>query len=127
MGCIVFHKGKYLMVRENPSGSVVWNLPAGHVDKDEGLEAAAVRETKEETGYDVRLIEQVGLYHESAPQSVKHVYLAEIIGGELKAQQGEILSVEWADFSVIKHLQETGELRAPWVWEAIRKHHSNLS
>src|SRR5690606_31032740 len=92
-----------------------------HVDKGEQLEAAAVRETKEETGYDVRLIEQIALYHESAPQSVKHVYLAEIIGGEERAQEGEILEVVWHSFDEIVELEKVGRMRAPWVFDVIGK------
>lgn len=126
VGCIVFRDGKYLMVKESPDGKTVWNLPAGHVDKDEQLEPAAIRETKEETGYDVRLIEQVGLYHESAPQSVKHVFLAEIVGGERKPQEGEIIAVEWLDFDAVSGLQTHNELRAPWVWDSIQKHQASL-
>jgi len=119
VGCLVKCDGKYLLVKENPSGKDVYNLPAGHVDKDEQLEAAAIRESKEETGYDVRLIEQIALYHESAPQSVKHVYLAEIIGGEEKAQEGEILEVVWRSFDEIVELEKAGVMRAPWVFDVV--------
>lgn len=121
-GTLVKHDDKYLLVKENPNGKEVYNLPAGHVDKDEQLEAAAIRETKEETGYDVRLIKQIGLYHESAPQSVKHVYLAEIIGGEAHAQEGEILEVVWRSFDEIAELEKTGQMRAPWVFDIISKY-----
>jgi len=121
VGSLVKHDDKYLLVKENPDGKDVYNLPAGHVDKDEQLEAAAMREAKEETGYDVRLIEQIELYHESAPQSVKHVYLAEIIGGEEKAQEGEILEVVWCTFEEVVELEKSGQVRAPWVFDVINK------
>lgn len=94
-------------------------MPAGHVDKGETLEAAAVREVQEETGYRVQLLEQLALYHESAHQSVKHVYRAEIVSGEERAQEGEILEVVWLSFDDIKRLNDTGELRAPWVFDVI--------
>ncbi len=121
VGVLVKREGKYLLVKENPNGKDVYNLPAGHVDKDEQLETAAVREAKEETGYDVRLIEQYALYHESAPQSVKHIYLAEIIGGEEYAQEGEILEVAWLTFDEIAELEQAGRMRAPWVFDVISK------
>lgn len=121
MGCLVRQDGKYLLVKENPHGEEVYNLPAGHVDKDEQLEVAAVREAKEETGYDVQLIEQIALYHESAPQSVKHVYLAEIIGGEEWPQESEILEVVWRTYDEIIDLEKAGHMRAPWVFDVIRK------
>lgn len=121
VGCLVKRDGKYLLVKENPDGREVYNLPAGHVDKDEQLEVAAIREAKEETGYDIQLVEQIALYHESAPQSVKHVYLAEIIGGEELAQEGEILEVTWRSFDEIVTLEAAGQMRAPWVFDVISK------
>jgi ADP-ribose pyrophosphatase YjhB (NUDIX family) len=121
VGSLVKRDGKYLLVKENPNGKDVYNLPAGHVDKGEQLEIAAVRETKEETGYVIRLIEQFALYHESAAQSVKHVYLAEIIGGEEQAQEGEILEVAWQTFDEIAEHEKAGRTRAPWVFDAISK------
>lgn len=121
VGCLVKRDNKYLLVKENPDGKVVYNLPAGHVDKDEQLEVAAIRETKEETGYDVRLVKQIALYHETAPQSVKHVYQAEIIGGQEQAQEGEILEVVWKSFDELQVLERNGEMRAPWVFDVISK------
>ena len=121
VGSLVKRDGKYLLVKENPAGKDVYNLPAGHVDKDEQLEVAAVREAKEETGYDIRLIQQIALYHESAPQSVKHVYSAEIIGGGEAAQEGEILEVVWFSFGEITELEKAGRMRAPWVFDVISK------
>ncbi len=126
VGSLVKRDGKYLLVKENPDDREVYNLPAGHVDKDEQLEVAAVREAKEETGYDVRLIEQIALYHESAPQSVKHIYLAEIIGGEEKAQEGEILEVVWLTFDELAVLEEAGQMRAPWVFDVIHTFERSL-
>ena len=126
VGSLVKRDEKYLLVKEDPGGREVYNLPAGHVDKDEQLEVAAVREAKEETGYDVRLIEQIALYHESAPQSVKHIYLAEIIGGEEKAQEGEILEVVWLTFDELAVLEEAGQMRAPWVFDVIHTFERSL-
>jgi ADP-ribose pyrophosphatase YjhB (NUDIX family) len=121
VGSLVKHDGKYLLVKENLDGKEVYNLPAGHVDKDEQLEVAAIRDAKKETRYDVRLIEQIALYHESAPQSVKHVYSAEIIGGDEKAQEGEILEVVWYSFDEIALLEKAGQMRALWVFDVISK------
>lgn len=123
VGCLIKQGDLYLLVEEKPDGELVWNLPAGHVDRDETLEDAATREAKEETGLDVRLIKQVGLYHESSTRSVKHVYSAEIIDGTIRPQPGEIVSVEWLSFEQIAQLYRDGRLRADWVWKAIRKDH----
>jgi 8-oxo-dGTP diphosphatase len=57
---IRYQGGIVLIERKNyPPG---WALPGGFVDTGESLEAAAMREAKEETSLDVRLIEQFHAY-----------------------------------------------------------------
>ena len=64
---IVARDGKLLMVEERVSGQLVLNQPAGHLEPDESLAEAALRETREETGWDVRLTDFVGAYQWKAP------------------------------------------------------------
>jgi ADP-ribose pyrophosphatase YjhB (NUDIX family) len=52
--------GIVLIERKNPPYG--WALPGGFVDYGESLETAAVREAKEETSLNVRLISQLGAY-----------------------------------------------------------------
>lgn len=56
--------GIVLIERQNPPPG--WALPGGFVDYGESLEDAAVREAREETGLDVRLLRQFHTY--SAPE-----------------------------------------------------------
>jgi ADP-ribose pyrophosphatase YjhB (NUDIX family) len=80
--------GIILIKRKNPPEG--WALPGGFVDYGETLEDAAVREAKEETGLDVRLIRQFHSY--SAPDrdprqhTISTVFLAEASG---KASAGD--------------------------------------
>ena len=57
---IEYNKGIVLIKRKNPPEG--WALPGGFVDYGESLEAAAVREAKEETGLDVERIRQFHTY-----------------------------------------------------------------
>jgi ADP-ribose pyrophosphatase YjhB (NUDIX family) len=57
---IEFNKGIILIKRKNPPEG--WALPGGFVDYGESLEQAAIREAKEETGLDVKLIRQFHAY-----------------------------------------------------------------
>lgn len=53
--------GLLLMVEERDGGQLVLNQPAGHVEAGEGIKAAALRETLEETGYRVELEAVLGI------------------------------------------------------------------
>lgn len=55
--------GIVLVKRKNPPHG--WAIPGGFVDYGESLEAAAIREAKEETNLDVELVRQLHTY--SAP------------------------------------------------------------
>jgi ADP-ribose pyrophosphatase YjhB (NUDIX family) len=57
--------GKIVLIkRKNPPPG--WALPGGFVDYGETLEAAAVREAKEETSLDVTLVRQFHTYSDPA-------------------------------------------------------------
>ncbi|HEY7317991.1 MAG TPA: NUDIX hydrolase [Candidatus Binatia bacterium] len=74
--------GVVLIERKNtPHG---WALPGGFVDYGESLEAAAVREAKEETSLEVQLIEQFYSYSDPSRDPRQHtistVYIARADG-----------------------------------------------
>lgn len=122
-GCVVRREdGKYLLVQEKqPKVYGLWNIPAGHVDKGESIEAAAVREVKEESGYDVELGEKIDIYQESVESPVRHAFRAIVIGGELKIQPEEILDVDWFSYDEITNMKEAGMLRVEWIYDAISR------
>ncbi len=66
---IVEDQGRFLFVEEIKDGRSVLNQPAGHLDPNESLQRAAVRETLEETGWDVELTSVVGIYLYTAPSN----------------------------------------------------------
>lgn len=66
---IVEDNGRFLMVEELKGGRAVLNQPAGHLDPHESLTEAAVRETLEETGWDVEATGIVGIYLYTAPSN----------------------------------------------------------
>jgi ribonuclease HI/ADP-ribose pyrophosphatase YjhB (NUDIX family) len=86
-GAIFDEDGKILLVRRADDGR--WCLPCGWVDPNEAPAAAAVREVKEETGLDVRVVQLVNVFARPSgagfgPHSAVAVgYLCEVTGGEL--------------------------------------------
>ena len=73
--------GHVLWVQRTDNGK--WNLPGGRVEPKEAPWDAAVREAKEETGFDVRIKELTGVYTKSATQDMVLQFTAEVITGEL--------------------------------------------
>lgn len=82
----IFKGDRILMVRERIEDG--WCMPGGWVDVGDIPSQAAVRETKEESGFDVRVNNLIGVYDTNRfePLDVFHAYklvfLAEITGGE---------------------------------------------
>ncbi len=70
--------GLILVKRKNPPAG--WALPGGFVDYGESLEAAAVREAKEETSLDVELVRQFGAYSDPARDPRHHTVTVVFIG-----------------------------------------------
>jgi len=66
-----------------------WAIPGGIVDEGESCEHAVVREAKEETGLDVKVIRQLGTYSDPKRDPRKHVvsvvFICKAVGGKLKA------------------------------------------
>jgi 8-oxo-dGTP pyrophosphatase MutT (NUDIX family) len=59
---------RYLLVEERIDGRHVLNQPAGHVDSGEGVLSAVVRETLEETGWQVEPEAVLGIHQLILPQ-----------------------------------------------------------
>ncbi|AYC33105.1 NUDIX hydrolase [Pseudomonas cavernae] len=59
---VIESEGRFLLVEEMAGGRAVFNQPAGHLEADESLIEAALRETLEETGWDVELTAVTGIY-----------------------------------------------------------------
>jgi ADP-ribose pyrophosphatase YjhB (NUDIX family) len=85
--------GRYLVVRTtylDPG----WGLPGGRVERRETPEAAAARETSEETGVAVQ-VGRLRLVDTRRSYGVSFVFDAEVTGGALEPQLGEIAEAGW--------------------------------
>lgn len=67
---LIEDQGRFLLVEEmSADKKPVFNQPAGHLEANETLLEAAVRETLEETGWDVELTAVTGIYLYTAPSN----------------------------------------------------------
>jgi ADP-ribose pyrophosphatase YjhB (NUDIX family) len=73
---VVVDDGRLLLVEELIDGQRVLNQPAGHLEPGESLAAAALRETLEESGWEVRLTAFIGVYQWTAPDGTAFLRFA---------------------------------------------------
>jgi len=88
----IIHDGKILLVKEESDGR--WSLPGGWADVGDTPSQAIIREVREESGFDVRVRNVVGVYdanrvpnEEWMPfyHAYKLLFLCEILGGEARS------------------------------------------
>ena len=78
---IIERDGQLLLVEEYADGEeLVYNQPAGHLDEHETLAAAAIRETLEETAWEVRIDAIVGIYYWTHPKG--HTFVRTCFAGK---------------------------------------------
>ena len=92
----IIQAGKVLLTKRRDFE--VWCLPGGEVDPSESLSQAAIREAREEVGFEVHLDRLVGIH--SRPQwlsigSHVVVFAATITGGTLVVQPQEVLEARF--------------------------------
>lgn len=76
VACVIEQEGRFLVVEELVRGEKVINQPAGHLEADESLIEAALRETLEETRWDVSIQGLIGVYQWKAPDDTHFVRFA---------------------------------------------------
>jgi len=121
-------QGRFLLVQvSKPDVYGLWNMPAGHADPGETPEETAIRETLEEVGLQVELLdkEPLHLFDASKEKGEKYyAFWARVTGGELAIQEEELLNAKWLTFEEIEALDHDHKIREPWIMESFRKAHT---
>ncbi|MBE5252966.1 NUDIX domain-containing protein [Mixta mediterraneensis] len=73
VACLVQAEGELLVVEERINGRATWNQPAGHLEANETLLAAAQRELVEETGINAPMQYFLGVQQWIAPDNTSFV------------------------------------------------------
>jgi 8-oxo-dGTP pyrophosphatase MutT (NUDIX family) len=96
--------------RRNRGGRIDWCVPKGHLEGDETIEQAAIREVAEETGLEATIIESLGSIHYefSTPSSIisktVHHFLMKQTGGNLTIENDpdhEAVDIRWINVALL--------------------------
>jgi 8-oxo-dGTP pyrophosphatase MutT (NUDIX family) len=79
-GLIFDDHGRILLVHRRDMD--LWNLPSGGVEDGETPWEAVIRETKEESGFDVEVVSLTGVYFKTPTLGTNFSFLCRIIGGQ---------------------------------------------
>ena len=88
----------------------IWSLPKGHVEPNETIETAALREVKEETGIDATIIVKLSdirywFYANKMKHSkIVHFYLMRYVAGTPTPQEGEVDETLWAKLDALPEM-----------------------
>jgi ADP-ribose pyrophosphatase YjhB (NUDIX family) len=101
--------GRIVLVRRAiEPGYGLWVFPGGYVDRGETVTDAALRETREEAGLEIRLDGLVNIYSYPGRPIIIIVYTASILGGELRVDDESLEArlfardeIPWADLAFV--------------------------
>lgn len=118
---VVEQNGKFLLVHENDGDRKVYNQPAGHWDEGERLQEGAIRETREETGWQVTLDYIIGQYQYYSPHNqvtyFRTAFAATPVQKISDQLDKEIIEAVWLTYEEILARKES--LRSPLVIRVI--------
>ncbi|MDR2637407.1 MAG: NUDIX hydrolase [Zoogloeaceae bacterium] len=118
VAAVVERDGRFLLVEEETEGGILFNQPAGHLERGESLVAAAARECLEETGYHFRPLSLVGIYLWPRPAG-DVTYLRFAFAGELTGHSPDrpldagIIAPRWLTLEELR--ASAGRHRSPLI------------
>ncbi len=106
------------LIRVARADGHAWTLPKGWVEKGEDLEQTAVREVREETGLQAKVLRKLGeITYEfyakpdrSRVLKTVHVFLLECLGGNIADHDDEVEEARWFPYDdAVKALAHKNE------------------
>jgi 8-oxo-dGTP pyrophosphatase MutT (NUDIX family) len=120
---VVMERGRVLVGRHTLHD--LWVVPGGAIDPGETPAQAAAREMLEETGYEVEIVDLLGVFGGTPEHRIEYangdvvdyilvVMAGHIVGGEPAPDPGEISELTWMS---LEQLREAPS--APWMIDII--------
>ena len=93
-----------LIGARDDEGKLFWSFPKGHQETGETDIETAIRETKEETDLDVKIIDdnpiKTGHFvHDGAAYKNVLLFIAEPLTEEFRPQEGEVEQIKWTQIN----------------------------
>lgn len=114
-GAIIFNEDKVLVVKQT---SGFYGFPKGHVEIGETEKETAIREVKEETGLDIKIISdkrytQSYIVKENVHKDVVF-FIAKLENNNEKRQVEEIEEILWIDINEVENILTYDSLKELW-------------
>jgi len=108
-------EGKMVMVRQfrKAAEKIMLEAPAGKIDPGEDARAAALRELREETGYDAGHIELLTKFYPSVGYCAEKLYLylcTELTAGDTDFDESEAIDIEEIEIDELYKMAMNGEI-----------------
>ncbi len=120
---IVMKGKKFVLVKEaQPHVFGKWFFPAGHLELNENIFSATLREVREETNLTVKLTDLIGIYNYKSGRGnnvIQFVFQAKALKGKLKHAVPELLDARWFTLAEFQKLKDK-ELRTPLMRKVIK-------
>lgn len=107
---------KILLVKQfrKPAEEVLWELPAGKLEFGEDPKTCAIRELKEETGYEALNVKHLNSFYTSPGfcTEIIHLFMAtEMTKGEVNLDDGEYVEFFEIDMQEAINMIKTGQIK----------------
>lgn len=126
VAAVIERSGRFLLVEEEDEGRIVFNQPAGHLERHESLAEACTREVLEESAWHFQPRALLGIYRWNKADSVSSAGLSYVrfaFCGELGEREAGreldagIVRAVWLDADEIRALRERH--RSPLVLRCV--------
>ncbi len=121
VACIIKSQDRYLMVEELIDGQLRYNQPAGHLEANESLLDACIREVFEETGLQIIPESLVGIYQFQANPELaflRFTYFCQLVQQLTPTPQDKAISRALC-LTLEEITERKAQLRSPLVLQSI--------
>jgi len=129
VAAVIERNDQFLMVEEQADNQIVYNQPAGHVENNESIYDAIIREVNEETAWDFTPEYIVGLY-KWRKADIDRTFIRVCFAGSVNNHQAsqklddDILNASWVSLTDLSSM-DAEKMRSPMVKQCIDDYRLN--